>query len=91
MKQKIAILGSTGSIGKSLLNIINRDKNNFQIILLSANKNIKNFLSSKIFDVKNLLISDKKIYLKLIKLKKYKKINFLIHIMIFIKYLNQKN
>ena len=92
MKQRIAILGSTGSIGKSLLNIINRDKNNFQIILLSANKNYKKLLhQAKLFDVKNLLISDKKIYLKLIKLKKYKKINFLIHIMIFIKYLNQKN
>ncbi len=77
MKQKIAILGSTGSIGKSLLNIINRDKNNFQIILLSANKNYKKLLhQAKLFDVKNLLISDKKIYLKLIKLKKYKKINF---------------
>ena len=92
MKQKIAILGSTGSIGKSLLNIINRDKNNFKIILLSANKNYKKLLhQAKLFNVKNLLISDKKIYLKLIKLKKYKKINFFNHIMIFIKYLNQKN
>ena len=77
MKQKIAILGSTGSIGKSLLNVINRDKNNFKIILLSANKNYKKLLhQANLFNVKNLLISDKKIYLKLIKLKKFKKINF---------------
>ena len=42
--KKIAILGSTGSIGKSLLNIISKDKNNFEIILLSANKNYKSIL-----------------------------------------------
>ena len=33
MKKKIAILGSTGSIGKSLLDIISKDKNNFEIVL----------------------------------------------------------
>ena len=32
MKKKIAILGSTGSIGKSLLKIIEKDKKNFEII-----------------------------------------------------------
>ena len=41
MTKKVAILGSTGSIGKSLLNIIASDKNNFQIVLLTANKNHK--------------------------------------------------
>ena len=41
MKKKIAILGSTGSIGKTLINIIKKDKKNFEIILLSANKNYK--------------------------------------------------
>ncbi len=77
MKLKIAILGSTGSIGKSLLNIVKRDKKNFQIILLSAKKNYKKLLQqANIFDVKNLLISDKKIYLKLLKSKKYQKFNF---------------
>ena len=34
MKKKIAILGSTGSIGKILLDIIDKDKKNFEIILL---------------------------------------------------------
>ena len=29
MKKKIAILGSTGSIGKCLINIIKRDKKKF--------------------------------------------------------------
>ena len=36
MKKKIAILGSTGSIGKTLVNIIKQDKKNFEIVLLSA-------------------------------------------------------
>ena len=77
MKQKIAILGSTGSIGSSLLNIINRDKNNFDIVLLSANKNYKKILhQARLFNVKNLLISDKRIYKKLSSSIKYKKINF---------------
>ena len=38
MKKKIAILGSTGSIGKTLLNIIEKDKKNFDVVLLTANK-----------------------------------------------------
>ena len=31
MKKKIAILGSTGTIGKTLIKIINKDKKNFDI------------------------------------------------------------
>ena len=31
MKKNIAILGSTGSIGKTLLQIIDKDKHNFKI------------------------------------------------------------
>ena len=38
MKKKIAILGSTGSIGKNLINIIEKEKNKFQIDLISAHK-----------------------------------------------------
>ena len=33
MKKKIAILGSTSSIGKSLLSIIDKDRKNFKIEL----------------------------------------------------------
>ena len=44
MKKKIAILGSTGSIGKTSLNIIDKDKKRFKIILLSANATILMFL-----------------------------------------------
>ena len=41
MKKKIAILGSTGSIGKILLSLISKDKDKFEIVLLTANKNYK--------------------------------------------------
>ena len=59
MKKKIAILGSTGSIGKSLLNIIAKDIKSFEVILLSANKNYNElFKQAKKFKVKNLIICD---------------------------------
>ena len=41
MKQKIVILGSTGSIGKQTLDIIKNNKQIFNVVLLSTNKNIK--------------------------------------------------
>jgi len=61
MKIKIAILGSTGSIGKTLLDIIRKDPKNFEIILLTANKNYKLLLKqAKEFKVRNLIITNKK-------------------------------
>ena len=41
MKKKIAILGSTGSIGSTTLDIIYKNKKSFEIELLSTNRNIK--------------------------------------------------
>jgi 1-deoxy-D-xylulose-5-phosphate reductoisomerase len=41
MQKKICILGSTGSIGRSTLEVIARDKKNFDVILLSGNTNYK--------------------------------------------------
>ena len=65
MKKKIAILGSTGSIGKHTLDIIKRDKNNFNVIFLSANNNYKKLIhQAKEFKAKNVLIKNKKYYLK---------------------------
>ena len=61
MKTKIAILGSTGSIGKTLLDIIRKDHKKFEIILLTADKNYKLLLKqAKEFKVKNLIITNKK-------------------------------
>ena len=72
MKKKIAILGSTGSIGKTLVEIIKKDEKKFEVILLTANKNYREILKqAKVLKVKNLIITDEKSYLKL----KKKKIN----------------
>jgi 1-deoxy-D-xylulose-5-phosphate reductoisomerase len=63
MKRKIAILGSTGSIGRSTLEVINKNKNNFDIVLLTANNNYKKLISqAKYFKVKNVLIYNKSYY-----------------------------
>ena len=75
MKKKIAILGSTGSIGKTLIEIIREKKNNFNIILLTADKNYKEILKqAKNFNVPNLIITDEKSFNEL-KKKKLGKIN----------------
>ena len=76
MKKKISILGSTGSIGRNLLRIIKKDKNNFKIILLSARKNYKLLLKqANFFDVKNIIITDISSYNKAKEINKNKKIN----------------
>ena len=64
MKKKIAILGSTGSIGKNLISILEKEKNNFHIHLLSANRDYKTLLTqAKKFSVKNIIITDPSSYL----------------------------
>ena len=76
MIKKISILGSTGSIGKNLLNIVNKDKNNFKIILLSAKKNYKLLLKqANYFNVRNIIITDFNSYKIAKEINKNKKIN----------------
>ena len=72
MKKKIAILGSTGSIGQSTLDVISKDKKNFNIIFLSANNNYKKLVQQAIeFKAKNVLINNNLFYKKVkIALKK---------------------
>ena len=78
MKKKIAILGSTGSIGCNMLKIIEKDLDNYEIILLTANNNyIKLLNQAKKFKVKNLIINNKKGFNYLI--KKTKKLNIKIY------------
>ena len=61
MKKKIVILGSTGLIGKTLINIIQKDKKSFEIVLLTADKNKNELIKqAKSLKVKNLIITDKK-------------------------------
>ena len=40
MKKKIAIIGSTGSIGRTTFEIAKENKQNLKIVLLSTHKNI---------------------------------------------------
>ena len=74
MKKKIAILGSTGSIGENTLEIIKKNKKSFQINLLTTNKNVtKIFKQAKEFKVQNIIISDLSSFKKAkIKFKKSK-------------------
>ena len=76
MKKKIAILGSTGSIGKTLLDIVNKDRKNFEIILLTADTNYKLlYKQAKNFNVKNLIITNPEKYNLLKKNNKKKDLN----------------
>ena len=76
MKKKIVILGSTGSIGKTTFSILKKNKNFFNIKLLTTNRNIKELIKqSKTFNVKNLIVTDKKQFLIAKKILKNKKIN----------------
>jgi len=60
---KIAILGSTGSIGKSLLKVINKNKFLYKVELITAHKNHKELLKqAKLFNVKNVILTDTKSY-----------------------------
>ena len=74
--KRIVIFGSTGSIGESLLNLVKNDKKNFNIELISANRNYKKLLKqAKYFNVKNLIISDYNSFIKAKKINKNKNIN----------------
>ena len=74
--KKIAIFGSTGSIGTSLLKIIKDDQKNFKIELLTANKGYKKLIKqAKFFNVKNIVLTDYNSFLiatKLLKNTKFK-------------------
>ena len=78
MKKKIVILGSTGSIGKTTFNIIKNNPNDFEILLLTTNKNVNTVLKqAKKLKVKNILISSPIHYIKL--KKKLKKSKIKVH------------
>ncbi len=76
MKKKIVILGSTSSIGKSLLDIIKKDQKKFEIELLTANTNYKDLIiQAKKFNVKNIIITDPASFKKTNIICKNKRIN----------------
>ena len=74
MKKKISILGSTGSIGVTTLNILNKKKNLFKINLLSADKNLNLICKQiKIYKPNFFIINNFKVFQKVkTKIKKTK-------------------
>ena len=76
MKKKIAILGSTGSIGKTTINLLKKNKNKYEIKLLSTNKNVKALYNQSLkLKVKNVIIFDEQKYQKNKRFFLKKKIN----------------
>ena len=74
--KKIAILGSTGSIGSSLIDIVKKDSKKFKIELLTGNKNYRKLLEQvKFFNVKNIIVTDLKTFHKIKKILNDKDIN----------------
>ena len=74
-KKDIAILGSTGSIGKSLVDIVKQNKKKINVKLLSTNNNLKEiFKQCKILRVKNIIVNDFESYKKAKLIFKNKKI-----------------
>ena len=68
MKKEIIILGSTGSVGSSVLSVIKNNKN-FKVRLLSSNNNIKKlYQQALIYKVQNVIINNFNKY------EKYKKV-----------------
>ena len=75
MKKKIIIFGSTGSIGKSLLKIIKKNPNKYDIKLISGNKNYKLLLKqAQKFNIKKIIIKNNSSYKKLKEINNSKQI-----------------
>ena len=65
MSIKIAVLGSTGSIGTTTVDIIKKNLKDFKVIFLSTNNNVMKIYQQAIdLKVKNVIIINKKKYLK---------------------------
>ena len=76
MIKDIFLLGSTGSIGITTLNILKKDKANFKVKLLTTNSNINKLYKQALqLNVKNVVIFNNDLYLKAYKKFKKKKIN----------------
>ena len=91
MKKTIAILGSTGSIGKNLIKIVEKNSFDFKVELLTANKNYKDLYKQAIkLNVKNIIINDENSYKLALKYKLNKKIKIYNSFNSFNKIFNKK-
>ena len=63
MIKDIFLLGSTGSIGITTLNILKKDKANFKVKLLTTNSNINKLYKQALqLNVKNVVIFNNDLY-----------------------------
>ena len=91
MKKKIIILGSTGSIGTTLIDIIKKNQNKFEVKLLTANKNTKLLLKqAKLLKVKNIIITSDKEFKKVTFKNKNKELKIFNNFNFLDKILNSK-
>ena len=62
-KRRIAILGSTGSIGRQALDVIRQHRDMFEVELLTANNSADLLISQAIeFDANNVIICNQQKY-----------------------------
>jgi len=91
MSKSIAILGSTGSIGKILLDTVKKNKKFFKVVLLTANKDHKTLYAQAMkYNVKNVIITNKISFQILKKKCIKKKINVYNNFSIFNKIFKKK-
>lgn len=65
-KKKIALLGATGSIGKSTIEVVKKHFNKFEIILASSHNNYKDLLQyAEQLNIPNLAITNEKLRSKI--------------------------
>ena len=63
MKKRIAIIGSTGTIGVQALDVIEAHKELFEVTLLSANNNSELLIEQAInHNVRNVVIGNQKLF-----------------------------
>ncbi len=75
MKKSIAVLGSTGSIGKNLINIIQKNRHDFKVELLTTDKNYKElFKQVTKLNVRHIIINNKISYQKALRKKNNKRL-----------------
>ena len=66
MKQRLAILGSTGSIGVQTLDIVRENPDFFEVRVLTANSNWQRLAAqAREFDADTAVIADKRYYTQL--------------------------
>jgi len=76
MRKSISILGSTGSIGRSTVDVIKGHSDKFKVIVLTANKNVKLLAEQAIkLEAEYAVIGDKNLYEELKELLKNTSIN----------------